>query len=578
MDFTTSELSNLATHPLGQLVPTAPTAPLVQPAKVSEEAAVTRVVHGAKTLLYIRDANLYYYQEADTYKRLPEDELMVWVRDIWTKLFSDNWTAAKIKQAMEKVKMATEKRIPTLDRRFIKIGPDCFWDVETANFSERVLDEHNCFCQLFDSDKKDNTTIKVPPLTPAQVEQIKRQHRYVLETLESTQTLPEEYQFVTTWACGEHDVYMDMLKCHAFTFMETTKTGSPILIGHGGNGKSVYLDLLHSIWGRNNTTTLTMQQMSDPHHQLSLGYSFFNAPDEEQGYSTEKERDTVQRVFKILSARGRLSAEKFFSQEDTDIVGNFVSFFPMNHKPSWRGDNVSALVRRSLIVPFNAELSHLARRSGNFFHDTFTPDVLCHYLGTLLGIASYYHAHDLQFSPTMQYHQAQILAENDSTMSYKQEFELFFDSFQSMEMLEKDYQLWCDAMGYVKQPLGKLKWAFDKYLDRNHRTKCRKEYAHMENGHKVQPSVFRAQALKGKEQMVEGYKYPGCGEIGALHSDSLRTSLVAQKAKAARQAYGDNYREVLRPRAYEPAPPPPEPPEQPPLVPEVDDIFNDKYN
>lgn len=539
--------------------------------KLKPETKVSRAVYSAHTLLYVRDSDRVYYLDHDVYRRLEDDSLMVWVRDAWEALLGIDWSAQQIDNTIKKIKKGVRKRINTMERNIIQVAADLFWDVSLAGFTTAVPEGQSCFCRLFDSTKASPTTILMPPLTPDQTHIIQEQHDTTLSRLQATQTLPEEYPFVTTWACGDHDVYMDMLRCHALTFMSNDKTGSPILIGSGGNGKSVYLDLLHSIWGRNNTTSLTMKQMADPHHQLSLAYSFVNAPDEDQEYH-DKDRDEIQRTFKALSARSTIQAPTYFSQDDKSIDGLFVSFFPMNHKPTWRGTSVKALVRRSLIVPFNAELSYMTQKSGNFFHDTFTPDIICHYLGTLLGIATYYRDHDFTLSPVMEYHQASLLAENDSTVAYKQEFELFFDSFQKFEMIERDYELWCKAMDYPKQPLSSLRWTFNSYLEKQ-RTKCRGQFGHIEHGSKKQPLVYRARALDGKEQMVEGYNYPGIGRVEYLHGDDKRTSLVWSKAQAAKKAYGDKYKEVLRPKTDDSTSPPLEPLEQPPLAINDDPIF-----
>lgn len=533
--------------------------PLVQPAKLSPETFISRGVHSKQRVLYVRQAGLYYYQDGDIYRRLDDDLLLEWTRALWEQLYGDGWSAAQMEKAMKKVQMATKHRIDQLDKRYVKIAPGLFWDTELCTFAESPGAEHACFAALFDSPYEDMTTVKVPPLTAGQLDSLRSTYTHDLATLEAEGTLPEAYPFVTAWACGDHTIYMDMLKCQAFTFMPPYKDGSPILIGEGANGKSTYLDLLHSIWGRHNTTSFTMEQMADKHFQLSLAYSFMNAPDEEKDYK-DKDLPQIQQTFKVLSARGKLPAEKMFSQKSSEIAGDFVSLFPMNHLPKWKGTGVKALVRRSLVVPFYADFQAQSNGVGKrFFRETFTPDVICRYLGTLLALATYYISREDMFpSPSMKLQQDRLVADTNNTVTFKKEFELFFDSYQSFTTLWADYQFWCNAQGVSYQPKDVFKWTFDKYINRN-RTKVSKQYSYFDHGKRVLPLVYRPQVCTNRLPLLDHYDYPGVGSIERLHNDNHRESIVKRMADQAQEVYGEGWREILTKQSNSLAPPSPTP-------------------
>lgn len=540
MELTPAELGSL------QAIPSASTpVPLIQPAKILPETYVTRAVHLKQQILYIKHAQLYYYKNNDIYRRLDDDILLVWVRTIWEQLYGDGWTPHQLENAMKKVQMATKQRINDLDKRYVKITDNLFWDSELCSLASNIDSAHACFAALFDSPGADTTTIFVPPLTPAQIETLQATYARDLTTLREKGTLPEDYAFVTAWACNDHTVYMDMLKCHALTFMPPDRDGSPILIGEGANGKSTYLDLLHSIWGRHNTTSLTMEQMSDKHFQLSLAYSFLNAPDEEEDY---KDRDLpkVQQTFKILAARGRLPAEVMFSQKNLHITGNFVSLFPMNHLPKWQGTGVKALVRRSFVVPFYADFQAQANTQGKrFFKETFTPDVIVQYLGTLFALATYYVDREDMFpSASMRLQQERLVADTNNTVTYRKEFELFFDSYQSFTTLWNDYINWCRMRGVASQSKDVFKWSFDKYVNRN-RTKVANKYSYFENGKRTYPTVYRAQVRTNRLPLLDHYTYPGIGSIEILHKDNHRESIVAKMAEQAQEVYGEKWQTTL---------------------------------
>lgn len=568
MELTPAELASL--QPQSQLQPPVSPAPVFQASKITPETYVTRGIHAKQQILYVKTADLYYYKHDDIYRRLDEDTLLVWVRTVWEQLYGDGWSPKQLENAMKKVQMATKQRVNELDKRYVKIAPNLFWDTELCEFAEAPNATHACFAALFDSPCEDTTTIRVPPLTSDQVELLRSTYQHDLNALYAHGTLPEDYGFVTAWACGDHDVYMDMIKCHAFSFMPPTMDGSPILIGSGANGKSTYLDLLHSIWGRHNTTTLTMSQMADKHFQLSLAYSYMNAPDEEKEY-TAKERDEVQYTFKILAARGRLPAEKMFSQANAQLTGNFVSFFPMNHLPKWQGTGVKALVRRSFVVPFYADFQAQASGMGKrFFKETFTPDLICKYLGTIFAVASYYVDREDMFpSPVMRSHQEQLIADTDNTVTYKREFELFFDSFQTFTTLWTDYVNWCRAAGNTPQSRDAFKWTFNPYLQRN-RVKAPKMYSYFEHGKRYNPQIYRAQPKTNRLSMMDNFNYEGIGPTSRIHDENHNDSLVRRMAENAEAVYGDNWRNILAKQSEPKASPPPEP-EQQPLV---DDIFS----
>lgn len=565
MDLTQAELATLQPQSPDLLS----SAPIQRTDKARSETYVTRAIHLKQTLLYVKQADLYYYKDDDIYRRLDDDTLLVWVRTVWEKLFGDGWSAKELENAMKKVQAATKTRITQLDKRYIKIAPDLFWDAELCQFADSPAGNHVCFAALFDSPYEDTTTIRVPPLTSSQLEALRSTYERDLATLQAKHTLPEDYAFVTAWACGDHDVYMDMIKCHAFSFMPPSRDGSPILIGSGANGKSTYLDLLHSIWGRNNTTSFTMKQMADKHFQLSLAYSYMNAPDEEKEY-TAKERDDVQYTFKILSARGRLPAEKMFSQSSAQLTGDFVSFFPMNHLPQWRGTGVKALVRRSLVVPFYADFQAQANGIGKrFFKDTFTPDVISRYLGTLFAVATYYVDRDDMFpSAVMKLQQDELIADTDNTVTYKREFELFFDSYQTFNTLWQDYLNWCAVNGVTPQSKDAFRWTFDPYIKRN-RVKAAKKYSYFEHGKRYNPQIYRAQSKTNRLSLMDHYNYENFGPISRLHDENHRESIVWKMAENAQSVYGENWRAILAKQAEPKASTPPKP-EQPPLV---DDIF-----
>ena len=74
---------------------------------------------------------------------------------------------------------------------------------------------------------------------------------------------------------------MDIMRSVAYCFVKKKPVGSYILVGLRRNGKSSFVGLLHTIFGRENTSDVRLSQLGDPHYVNKLKYTMMNAPDEE---------------------------------------------------------------------------------------------------------------------------------------------------------------------------------------------------------------------------------------------------------------------------------------------------------
>lgn len=139
---------------------------------------------------------------------------------------------------------------------------------------------------------------------------------------------------------------------------------------------------------------------------------------------------------------------------------DFMCFFPMNHTPEWTGSGAAACMDRSLIIPFNADLSHYDKTSGNFAKDTFTSDMMADYLGSVFAYAWWYHRHDFDFSETMRTEQGVLEQDLDSCLTYYKRFTRYFDGFETFKTVYTDYQLWCQAQDVKINTRKELKFVF----------------------------------------------------------------------------------------------------------------------
>ena len=268
----------------------------------------------------------------------------------------------------------------------------------------------------------------------------------------------ERYEFIRTWANGSHDVYMDIMRSIAYCFVKKKPVGSYILVGLRRNGKSSFVGLLHTIFGRENTSDVRLSQLGDPHYVNKLKYTMMNAPDEED----EKAID-AQASFKTIADHGLLTLSVMRSNEPVQVPCNFMCFYPMNHIPDWKGTGAAACMKRSLIIPFYADLSRFDKKNYDFAKETFTADFMCEFMGSVFAYANYYSHHELEFSQTMLSEQETLEEEVDSAVTYRKEFEKYFDGFDTFKTLYQDYINWCKAQDLTISQRSEFKFVFREY-------------------------------------------------------------------------------------------------------------------
>lgn len=492
------------------LTPGAVTAPVIQvgpqaPAK-DKYAWVAKMTHSRVNMLHVRDLDEYYYKPQDSplFQRLTDNTMVRWVRDMWVGVFA-SFTPKEIKDAVEVVKIMTEKEVDSVNSNYIYICENLYWDKQKGCLTDEPLGP--VFYKLFDTDYPDRHTIKVAPFSPEQKQTLLDRYEEVKKEL-SLGVFKQRYDFIKVWANNDEDVATDLIRMNAYCFLAKKPLGSGILVGLKRNGKSTYVDMLHTEFGSNNTSRVQLTQLGDPHYTHTLRFSLLNAPDEEEEKAVQ-----YQGLFKTMSDHGVLTLPVMRSNVPVRVPCDFMSFFPMNHTPEWKGTGASACVSRSLILPFDNDLSKYDKVSKNFCEETFTAEMFCDYLGTVFAYAWYYHRHDHEFSHRMEVERNIIQEDLDSAVTYRKEFERFFDGFDNMRIVYEDYQYWCHARDTKISTYKQFRFVFKQYLDK------RSKYC----VNKKRMNVYRLLSTKnpGRQPLIAGMYLADVGAVDTLHSKHL---------------------------------------------------------
>lgn len=388
----------------------------------------------------VRSSGAVYMRptEGGVYRLATQATLQTLARDAYLSLFGVG-DVDKIKKAAEGVRLFINKEIDEVTNSIVQVSPDIYWDGEIGELVTGHPDkERLCFHQLFNTKHPSKHIVSVDMSDKKPL--IMSYYKDTLEFLRkhSPDELPMEFDFIETWANGSQDVYVDLLRSIAYCFLKKKPVGSYILIGERRNGKSSFVGLLHTIFGDQNTSMVRLSQLGDGHYTHQLLNSMLNAPDEEDDKVVAAQAD-----FKTLADHGTLTVPVMRSNEPITLQADFMCFYPMNHMPEWKGSGAGACLKRSLVIPFYADLSRYDDANDSFAETTFTPTVMAKLMGTVFALANYYSHHQLEFSPTMQREQRVLEEEQDSAFEYRDDFLRYFDGFTTKKELYEDYVNWC---------------------------------------------------------------------------------------------------------------------------------------
>jgi putative DNA primase/helicase len=128
-----------------------------------------------------------------------------------------------------------------------------------------------------------------------------------------------------------------------------------ILFGEGSNGKSVFIEILRSLAGRDNYSTLSMgYEINKLENRYQLSGKLFNVSEE-----TPSGAMMESSVFKALVAGGEVQARKLYC--DSYSMKNYAKIIMACNELPAINDLSHGMIRRMLIVPFAATFNRYNR-------------------------------------------------------------------------------------------------------------------------------------------------------------------------------------------------------------------------
>lgn len=483
-------------------------------------------------LLYVESVGCCYRPTVPhLYERVEDYQLKRWMKAFWMRHMGllGSLTPKLIRDGVDTIKETTKEYQEDLNRRYIYVGEQLFWDLELASFTDAP--ELPAFFKLFDTPKENRHFIRISPFTEAQVETLKQAYTTSLDYLQQHDgDLPEDFEFMTLWANYNHGVYMDLMRAAASPFMRRKPFGAFMAVGLKRNGKTAFTnDFMKTMLGTANCSSVQLAELGDYHKNHGLQWTLWNAPDEEDEKPTQ-----FATIFKTIADHGEIKVTKLYSEQPLTIDCDFMCAFPMNHHPVWTGSGAAACVARSLIIEFTHQFEE-DHNPESFAKRTFTADLFARILGPILALATYYRDRPLYFSDTMVRQQHELEGEMDSHTIYYDHFIAFFDGFQSINQIYDDYQIWCGAHDLPVASKPAFKLAFGPFTATGRGN-----------------LKFNGRAVKGfrvkqpqKLPLIEGYRYE-VGELVDLHTRAAPLSIVERYEAWVSEQFGERAEEQMK--------------------------------
>lgn len=273
------------------------------------------------------------------------------------------------------------------------------------------------------------------------------------DTVYSVKYVPQEpserIQFILDLACGDENVYDDIMQSIAPLLLHTKPTGVIWYLGNGSNGKSSLVHLLYIIFG-NYLTEITVKQLEDERDAPQLNGKLGNICKES---SEAFIKDT--RTYKSIGTHESFLVHKFHSQEMTSVNGNVHHIFSANNIPTF-SDKSDGAKRRTLIIPFNNRFV-----SDESFEDrTFTVEFIELFLGEIIKYAKMIKQNNYSyvFSETSRNVKEQYDIDSNTPATYCTE--IISDGivgYTGYRHLEPDYENWCKENGYKPSSVNVLR-------------------------------------------------------------------------------------------------------------------------
>ena len=155
-------------------------------------------------------------------------------------------------------------------------------------------------------------------------------------------------------ACNDPAIRAVLEESIGYSFLRRNELSKAFfLTGTGANGKSTFLDMLNNVVGESNKSALGLEELDERFSIATLGNKLINTGDD---ISDDFLQGRAIANFKKLVSGNEVKAE--FKGQDAFFMKPYTKFFfSANNLPRTKSKGFGALMRRLVIIPFEAKFT-----------------------------------------------------------------------------------------------------------------------------------------------------------------------------------------------------------------------------
>ena len=264
-------------------------------------------------------------------------------------------------------------------------------------------------------------------------------------------------------ACNDKQIRMLLEECIGYLFYRRNEMSkSFILTGKGSNGKSTFLNLIKDVLGTRNYSALDLNQLDERFSVATMGGVLANIGDD---ISDEFLQGTAIANFKKVVSGNQVKAE---IKGDPNIFFLKVyakQIYSANDIPKMK-DKTGAVLRRLVIIPFNANFSEMDDDFDPFITYKLKDEAVMEYAINIAieGLKRVLKHNAFTKSDKVQKELDEYEVSNNPIILFLQEHELSDIENQASRDVYRMYKMFCVENGFVEMTLANFSKELNKRL------------------------------------------------------------------------------------------------------------------
>lgn len=259
---------------------------------------------------------------------------------------------------------------------------------------------------------------------------------------------PRFDQFLDEITLGRKDIQHILIEYMGYSLMGVDPAlgqKALILFGEGSNGKSVFIEILRSLAGEGNYSTLSIgNEINKLENRYQLSGKLFNISEE-----TPTSAMAENSIFKALVSGGEVQARKLYC--DPYSMKNYAKIILACNKLPKNNDLSHGMFRRLIIIPFEAMFTEDNR-------DVYLVEKLKKELSGIFNLAMQGYTrlaknkYKFTESEVVTKSAKNYMRDNDTILLWlEDECGMVPQAISPIANLYSDYSFYCERMGYIRE-------------------------------------------------------------------------------------------------------------------------------